>query len=133
MAESIKFGDIFLYKEREHVFLTKTAETVYAAQILDQEGAKKIQILDDLRSKRPDGYKFASLSLYCYVILSTEGFKGRMAHLHNADKNESDIKFEKSGFTLNKEDMQSIKKEICDPSSPVALELKDLISQLDIQ
>lgn len=132
MTESIKFGDIFLHKEKEHVFLAKTVETVYAAQILDQEEAIKIQALDDLRSKRSDGYKFASLSLYCYVILSTEGFKGRMAHLHNANKNESNIMFEKSGLTLNKEDMQSIRKEICDPSSPVALELKELVRQLDI-
>ena len=132
MAESIKFGDIFLYREKEHVFLTKTAETVYAAQILDQEGAQKIQALDDLRSKRSDSHKFASLSLYCYVILSTEGFKGRMAHLHNANKNESDIMFEKSGLTLNNEDMQNIKKEICEPSSPVALELKELVRQLDV-
>jgi len=132
MSESIKFGDIFRYKEEEYVFLAKTDEIVYAGQILDKAKTRKI---DDLCEKRFRGNidsRIKNLPLYCYVMLYTDEFKDRMAFLGKTGEDEFDYTFDLTGQTLNEQDIFEIKKEIIDPSSPIPGILRELIEALDI-
>ncbi|MCH7758955.1 hypothetical protein IID20_01195 [Patescibacteria group bacterium] len=134
MVELIKFGDIFRHKEKEYVFLAKTENIIYAAQILDKVNTKKIHELYKLKSRNTiDAQKCEHKPLFCYVLLSTEEFKERMTHLYKPEKDESSIFFDKIGTVLNTKDLQDIKEQIIYPNSPVALELKEIVSKLDIQ
>ncbi len=130
MADSIKFGDVFRYREKDYVFLAKTAEVLYAAQILDEERTKVIKDLDNLRASKPDAQKYRSNPLYCYVVLSTEEFKDRMAHF--GVPTQDGIIIDKTGLVLNKEDIRALQRDICDPGAPVANELKQLVNDLAI-
>lgn len=76
MIESIKFGDVFKHKEKEYVFLAKTEELVYAAEILSKELTSKIDNLYQKISKYDGGC--VNRIIYCYVMLKTEEFKDRM-------------------------------------------------------
>ncbi|PIZ00190.1 hypothetical protein COY62_03940 [bacterium (Candidatus Howlettbacteria) CG_4_10_14_0_8_um_filter_40_9] len=39
----IKFGDVFNYGEKDYVFLAKTEDIIYVAEILDTESTKRIK------------------------------------------------------------------------------------------
>jgi len=129
MTESIKFGDVFKHHEQEYVFLAKTGDILYAAQILDVEKTRQIKRLDDHRARRPDANRFENI-LYCYVMLSTEEFKDRMAHF--GDPTLDGIVIDKTGVALNTEDMRTLKNDLCDPRTLVAGELKQLVRDLVI-
>lgn len=130
MAESIKFGDIFKHREKDYVFLAKTDETLYAAEILDIEQTTKVERLNNFRARGPDAGRYKNNPLFCYVILSTEEFKNRGAHF--GVPTPDGVIIDKTGFILNKEDMRALQRDISDPASPVANELKQLVKDLAI-
>jgi len=120
-----KFGDIFRYKEDEYVFLAQSDGIIYAAQILDKEKTNQILRLYEKRKHK------SSNVLYSYVILSTDDFKDRMAHLNNTDKNNVELSLDIIG-SLNKQDLNEIKAEILNTNSAVSMKLKQLIKDIEI-
>jgi len=40
--ESLLYGDIFEFSGKEYIFLAKTSEIIYAAEILNQENSKRL-------------------------------------------------------------------------------------------
>ena len=130
MFESIKFGDIFKYREKEYVFLAKTEEIFYTSQILAEKETKQINDLFEKRCRGQNRERLKRHPLYCYVILKTEEFKNRMAHFKNTGQDELGL-IDKTGNTLNEEDLREIKKEIINPNSPLPRELKQLVATLD--
>jgi len=131
MAESIKFGDVFRYREKEYIFLAKTVELIYVCQILDETNTQKINSLYEKISKHDDDCK--NRPAFCYIILQTKEFKDRMAHLgKDTEKDEFGLDFDKMGIILDKKDLEAIKKEIENSKSPTPLGLKELIHNIDI-
>jgi hypothetical protein len=132
----IKFGDVFVYKGTEWVFLAKTEELLFAAQILDKEQTAQIDLLfNKLASK---GSKIADQikdkPLYCYVVLETEKFKRRAAHFKTAisgkSTNDNELFFDKILDPLIKSDLVNIKKQII--NGPFSKLLKDIVRDIDI-
>lgn len=126
--DSLTFGDIFRYNEREYIFLAKTEERIYTAQILTPEDTKRVDRLFKLReaSNRP-----TNLTIYCYVILQTADFKNRAAHLHNTGNVVFISPIEKLPIVLNIEDLKNIKSEIMRKNT-ISIELKELVRDIQL-
>lgn len=125
---SIVFGDVFEHNNKFYVFLVKSEEVLYVAEILNLE---KSQLLERsfnaaIRKNRP-----IRNPLYCYVKLETEKFKDRVAHCGLPGKDIFSIK--KSSIILKSKDIKAIYKEIRDDKAPVPIELKKLVKELDIR
>lgn len=131
MALIIKFGDVVRYNENEYVFLAQNDGIIYAAKILDKNTTGSIQKLEESRYKKNSIQKVKNNVLYSYVILSTDEFKDRMAHLNNTDKNNFELVFDIT-CTLNNNDQKKIKEEILNESSAVSAKLKQIIKDIDI-
>lgn len=126
----IKFGDTFLHKEKEYVFLAKTEDIVYAAQILDEQKTNNVNRLYELKSRTE---RCEDRILFCFVILKTEEFKNRMVHFKNTARGEDKINFDElKENVLNSDDLREIKEEIVRSGSPIPLELKEMIKKFDV-
>ena len=129
---SLLFGDIFRYNEKEYIFLAKTEEVLYAAQILNPEISGRIDKV--YQSKIYNGKLTKVLEgniLYCYVILQTEEFKDRMAHFATTGKDGFSPLLEKLPLQLNKEDLKAIKAEIVEKNA-IPLALKELVKSIPV-
>lgn len=47
--ESLTFGDVFRYNEKEYIFLAKTEDKIYAAQILTPVDTERVDKLFKIR------------------------------------------------------------------------------------
>ncbi|MDP3934862.1 MAG: hypothetical protein Q8Q46_01430 [Candidatus Giovannonibacteria bacterium] len=130
MAETIKFGDVFKYKEKEYVYLVKTDEILYVAAILNKEDTSRVNTrYENLeRNGKIDQYK--DHPLYCFVMLTTEEFKDRMANFYRPGHDESNLNFGGILCSLNVRDLKDIKSEIL--KGPVPKELQELVKNINI-
>ncbi|MCX6712761.1 MAG: hypothetical protein NTY66_00975 [Candidatus Vogelbacteria bacterium] len=129
---SINFGDVFRFKEKDYIFLAKADQVVFVAQILDGQSTREIKSLYESKCRNGHIEKVKSNILYCFVELTTEDFKGRLAHFKDTERDDQNFFIEERYLTLDKTDQQELKKEIESKESSVPLLLKDLISKLDI-
>lgn len=133
MIYMVKFGDLFHFNEKDYVFLAKTDELLFAAQVLD---TKQSQWIKGLHEKRLKNNKTAVLCnrnvLFCYVVLTTESLKDRIAHLKETAHDGDVVKIETLNISLCKADMVSIKEEILGGFSAVSKELKNLVRDIDL-
>lgn len=127
MNSSFVLGDIFLYNDKEFIFLAGTADLIYASRVLD---IKTTQIIEKKFNEAVVKNKEIALkhSLYCYVILTTAELKDRMATLARPDMNIESIA-KKLDLRLNEKDRKTIVDEIMN-SRGVPLGLKKLVSSL---
>jgi hypothetical protein len=125
----VKFGSVFRYKEKEYVFLARVDDIIYAAEILTKEYTQKVNSLYEAKVKNNSIEKVKKNALYCFVILDSEEFKGRMAHFAKTDTNSADVLFDIIA-TLNQKDLQEIKEEILAEDSPVPLRLKEVVKEI---
>jgi len=126
----VKFGDVFRHREKEYVFLAQTVDVVYAALILDEIMTEKFQKISDIQeTKLTTRRKTAAFS---FVILRSEAFKGRAAHLAKTDNSEHQATRFDLITSLNKEDCLQIKNEILSEDSPVSLQLISIVKDLNI-
>jgi hypothetical protein len=124
----ITFGDVFQFREKQYVFLAKTEEIIYAAEIHDQQTTDKFVRLYEIKDAQN---KINPNSLvFCFVILQTTDFKDRMAHLGNTAKNE--LVFEEVIGKLESKDLEELKEQILLETSAVPLQLKTLIRDIVI-
>jgi hypothetical protein len=130
---SIVFGDIFEYNGREYVFLAKTEEVIYAAQILSPEATSRVDSLFQLRMATGKMVKATidSNVLYCYVMLKTEKFVGRCVHFANTGKDDFGLVMNKLAIELDPSDIEQIKEEIIRKNA-IPIELKELVKSLAI-
>ena len=127
----IKFGDVFKYRDKDYVYLAKTDEVLYVAQILSQEHTKQLNHQSEKISKQPHRAQFMEKQpLYCFVILRTEDFRDRAAFLGRPEMDD-DLVFDVYS-QLECEDLKKIKDEIIRKDSPVSPKLKELISDIDV-
>ena len=134
MPITIKFGDIFNYREKDYVFLVKTDDLIYAAQILDLDLSTQIQRKHSqvLRNGK-EAIEARHNVLYCYVVLKTEEFKKRIAHFADATHDETSLIIGPVIGVLDKCDLEEIRNEILDDYSPVSRDLKELIKKIEIK
>lgn len=130
----IQFGDVFKYREKEYVFLAKTDEVLYAAQILSKEYTDKLNSLYERKCKHPrHAERIKNHVLYCFVILSTDNFRDRAAHLGLSERPEVDDDILLDIYCrLDQQDLKEIKSEIMREDSTVPIKLKELISDIVI-
>ncbi len=125
------FGDIFKFNEKEYIFLAKSEEIVYAAQVLSIEHTQRLNNFFQQQIIKNKITILTDKPLYCFVILKTKDFEGRAASLHDSGKDEFSIDFRKLPITLDLDDLKALRDEIL-KSRGVPLELKDLVKDLDI-
>lgn len=129
----LKFGDTFKYREKDYVYLAKTEEITYAAEILNKE---KSELLDKTCSKQiangAKTEKVLNMPVYCFVMLKTEPFQGRAAFFYLAGKGDTSnnecASFEPTK-SLEKIDLKEILNEI--KEGPVPKELKQLTEGIE--
>lgn len=108
--ESLVFGDVFKLREKEYIFLTKTEEVLYAAEILNKE--MSTEVVKGYNSALKNNKEVAQRNVvYCFVALSTRELEGRVAHLGRPDQGGSSM-IEKLTIALDKKDIKAIKEEI---------------------
>lgn len=129
MAIMIKFGDVFRHNEKEYVFLAQVDDIIYAAEILSHEFTQKVKMMYERKVQNNSIEKVKNNVLYCFVILDTETFKGRMAHFAKTDGNSFDLTFDVVG-TLNNRDLDVIKNEIIAENTAVPIRLKEIVKSM---
>ena len=126
--DSLTFGDVFRYNEKEYIFLAKTEDRIYAAQILTPIDTEKV---DKLFKQREATYRPTNLTIYCYVILQTADFKNRAAHLYDAGNRLFTSLIEKLPIALDMEDLKNIKMEIMRKNT-ISIELRELVQDIQL-
>ena len=125
---SLVFGDVFIYEAKEYIFLASTSSQIYTAKILDVALSKEINNQFNAAARKNKEAILRNL-LYCFVILSTEELKNRMASLARTDGERFEREIKKQNIELNSNDLQALKEEILS-SKGIPLILKELISNL---
>ena len=126
--DSLTFGDIFRYNEKEYIFLAKTEEKIYTAQILTPVDTERV---DKLFKIREAANKPTNLTIYCYVILQTSDFKDRAAHLHNTGNSIFTNLIEKLPIALDAADLKNMKTEIMRKHT-ISIELQELVKDIQL-
>lgn len=125
--KSLLYGDIFEFCQKEYIFLAKTSEIIYAAEILNQENSKRLNgFLNHVIAKNADEKLINSKPLYCFVMLTTEEFFQRCAFLGNTGKDDFSMSVTKTTKSINEKDQKEIKHEIL-TSKAVPIELQKII------
>lgn len=83
-SSSLVFGDVFIYENNEYIFLVATPDQIYTAKILNLELSKEINKQYQVAIAKNKNVMLRNI-LYCFVILSTQELKGRIASLANTD------------------------------------------------
>ncbi len=129
--KSVKFGDVFLYREKDFIFLAKNDDVIYAAEILSKESTEKINTLYEIKEKKGHMHKVSDNVLYCFVMLETQDFKDRMAHFKSTANDNGDIVLD-IHCSLDSSDLKAMKIEIMSKTSAVPIKLKKIVQELDI-
>lgn len=128
---SLVFGDVFMYEGNEYIFLASTSDQIYTAKILDLNLSRKINRSYNSAIRRNREIALRNL-LYCFVVLTTQELKDRMASLTKTDMYRFEREMRKSRISLNKKDLTSLKEEIIS-SRGVPIILKELVSILNLE
>lgn len=127
---SYVFGDIFSYQDDEYIFLANTSEQLFAAKILNKELTQKI-ISAYKRALKSGSLARERALVFCYVELKTEDFRGQIASLAKTENTNFDILSNKSSYSLCKEDLQALKKEVLE-SHGVPIKLQELMDSIEV-
>jgi len=128
----ITFGEVIKFKEAEYVYLAGTEEIFYLAKILSPKDGEAVNNLYLKRIGHGAGnnFKIADSPVYCFVTLTTEMVKDRLAHFFQPGHDSSaNMNFNILG-RLNDLDLKEIQQTII--SGPVPIELKELVKNIAI-
>jgi len=134
MSLIITYGNVFNYNEKDYVFLAKTKDIIYAAEIFDKE--KSIlykKVFNRIAKNSQQTYKLRQHHLYCFVELRTEEFKERVAYYGRPAQGDVPNFFENPICTLNNYDLAELHKELLADDIAVPQELKNLIKNIKIK
>jgi hypothetical protein len=127
------FGDIIRIGEVEYIFLTFTEEDIaYVAKILDRENSVQVESYCTRAACKTHAGDSTKTLLCCYVKLTTEGLKNKLAHLNESANARELLSYCTTGIQLNAEDKEMLRKEITDPEVPLPGELKELIKEISL-
>lgn len=130
------FGDIILYCEEQYIFLCGTPEIIYLAKIIN--GKSEVGLSLKKFSERLVDYasqkqiiQNTKNALFCFVTLSTEKYKGDLAHLADSQK-QFNSQIVKTEYRLDREDIIKLKNKIISENI-IPTKLKQLILELNIE
>jgi hypothetical protein len=134
MPEIVTFGSVFLYSGKEYVYLDRSEDVVYAAEILNKEFSnrlKKICANAAINSKK--SYSVSQNQMYCFVELQTKEYMQRVAHygFSPALNAEGGILSDVIG-RLCTEDIKELYTEISKDDLAVSLDLKERIKKISL-
>lgn len=130
----MNFGDVVKYRNKEYVYLNILDEIMYLAMVPNEALSglwiKKFEKV--FMNGGKSAAKKKSWTEWCFIQLSTEQFKNRIAMyaLPGLDYNPDD--FMDTIGTLNKQDKIELQKEIINESA-VSIQLKESVKQLDLE
>lgn len=130
MNQSIIFGDVFEFDGKEYIFLGNKNDIYYCALILPTKESKHLHRSLESRLSRAD-IEVTRNPSYCYVILTTEDFSERMAHLKNSGKNAFSLTVNPLNKSIDKKDLQEIKKQILEHQS-IPQGLRSIVKDINI-
>src|SRR3989338_6368225 len=120
----IKFGNIFRYNENHYVYLGQTEDIIYAARILDGDQNQELLRLNKKSEGRHIRRPIDDSTVFCFVILSTDGFRDQAASLNNSQY-DTDV-YPELIAELNDKDTENLKKEI-EEKSAIPASLKEIV------
>lgn len=124
----LTFGDVFSIGEKEYVYLGLQQDLIYAALICSKRDTDKVvDMHNKVAASGVGAPKLNENRLYCFVILTTDEFEGRAAHLGNPSL-QSVPRMQKA-CSLNEQDIVELKKEI-QASRGVPNALRDIVAKL---
>lgn len=128
----ITFGEVVKYNRAEYVYLAATEEIIYLAKILNRTDGDAINRLYLIRQNQGamSKVKIADSPLYCFVQLTTNEFKDRLAHFHQPGQDFGRDCIMDSLGRLNEADLKEIKETIA--TGPVPIELKELTKNIEL-
>ncbi len=129
MTSSLVFGETFRLDNSEYVFLTKTPEIWYVAEILNDEKSDSLKRFSEKQVFT--NHDVSNKPLLCFVELKTDDYKNRIAHFGNTQKNDISDYISPLNIALCKEDMLDVIETIL--NGPVPNELKELIKNISIK
>ena len=134
MSLIITYGNVFNYNEKDYVFLAKTEDIIYAAEILDKEKSLLYKkVFNRITQSSQQSYKLRQHHLYCFVELRTEKFKERLAYYGRPAQDDIPNFFENPICPLNNYDLTELHKELLADDIAVPQELKELIKNIKIK
>ncbi|MFA6547511.1 MAG: hypothetical protein WCT11_01030 [Candidatus Magasanikbacteria bacterium] len=128
----VTFGEVIKYKELEYVYLAATEEIIYLAKILNRADGEAINRLYLKRQNQGalSNVKIADSPLYCFVQLTTNEYRDRLAHFHQPGQDFGRDYIMDSIGRLNDADLKEIKETIT--TGPVPIELKELVKNIEL-
>ena len=133
MPQIITFGTIVLYKEKEYVFLVRTEDITYAAEILDQESSVNFKKLRSKTAKNSkESYKLKQSLAYCFVELKTKEYEERIAHYGYPQIGDTSETVMNPIGILCDQDIKDLHREISAEDLAVSAELRELIQNIKI-
>ena len=128
----VTFGEVIKYKETEYVYLAATEVIIYLAKILNRTDGETINRLYLKRQSQGamSNIRTADSPLYCFVQLTTDEYKDRLAHFHQPGQDFGRDYAMDSVGRLNDADLKEIKETIM--TGPVPLELKELVKDIGL-
>lgn len=108
-----QYGDVFRHKGDNYVYLVQVNEIIYAALIVNEQIANRINTLYEKETKKGGIAAKRALDsrIYRLVILTTEQFKKHGAYLYQPQHSANEISLNIIG-KINTDDMIALKKEI---------------------
>lgn len=131
-VELQRFGSTFSYRDGDYVFLGYEPERnrIFAAKILDRNLTIRYQSMVTKYVSRPHHPMSETLAL-CFCILSTEGYKNRVAAFQGTGDNvDSDGEFQPLNIELNGEDIKKLKDTILSDKAIMPPKLVEIVEAL---
>lgn len=127
--DSLTFGDVFEFGDREFIFLALTLDNLYVATILPTEKSKDLDRF--CSSKVRKNFSRTDSPLYCYIILTTEEVKERAAQFGFPALENCLTALHKLPVILNKKDLEDLKSGILNTrATPGAL--KEIVKGINL-
>lgn len=124
------FGDVFVYNEKEYIYLAETEDILYAARILNLENSRLLN--NGYQSAVRRNNPVVEGPLYSFVILQTKELKERAASFFNTGNDKFDsYTFIPLKIQLSKKDLEGIKEEITTKRC-VSLRLRELVKDIQL-
>lgn len=127
--KTLFFGDVFEYDGKWYVFLGLTLDVIYVAKVLTEEDSSNLHKYceSQIRKNAQNTDKW----LFCYVMLTTEELKDRVAQYGKPELDGFKKVFKKLAIMLSKKDLEKLKKDIVN-SRVVPIGLREIVEKVEI-
>jgi hypothetical protein len=130
-SDPLLFGDVFLYRDEEYIFLGATDVVWYAAKVITVEQTKRLCEFY-LRALRKNNPRIDIMPLYCFVELQTKDFCGRAAYFNDTQRDKYLEIPKPLGIQLDLQDKKAIRDVVLKDKSPVPIGLIEIVNKIKL-